>query len=910
MRHPISRLFYRILLRLGPFHLRRSHGKEMERLFAETLDLEQGRLSWLGYPVAWFAAVRDMLTHAARERLWRRSGPGRAGPAGDRHRYRNPTRTAVAQPLSILRLDLRYAVRGLWRNRGFTAVAVVTLAVGIGVNTAIFSVVNSVVFVPLAYDAPDRLVRIYGTLSSQNRTTGHVSAPDVRDWDAQSTTLDAVAAIDWGSGDLSGNGDPVVVRVANVSGNFFALLGARPSMGRLLLPDDDLAGNDRVAVITDGLWRRRFGNDPDVLGRSITLDAVERVVIGVLAADFEEPSAAGPGEMAEVWVPVGTTGIGANRGVHWLQALGRLADGATLQQAETELNAIVTSLAAEYPNTNPADAGARVVSLHESIWGNATAPLLALLGAAGFVFLIACGNIASLILARGTSRAREIALRNALGAGRAQIIRLLFFEGLVLSVVAGAAGLITAAGLGPWLGVAAQGRVSRIADVTIDLRVLAFAAVVSLGGAIVFGLLPAFRISRSDPQDALKEGGKGLSPGKRGRLVRSYLVTGQMAMSLVLLIGAGLMVRSFAKILKVETGYDRQDVVTFQLSLPGNRYRDFTRVTAFQERLLQGIAALPGVEHVGAVDKLPLGTRWGCGPLAVGDRPIPVGADWPCADSRAATPDYFAAMGIALLRGRSFTSADLTGSPPVVVVNETMARQFWPGEDPLGKRVKWNSDVSNNFPWRTVVGLVEDVKHRGLDMAAEPEVYTPLTQTPDRRTSFVVRATTDPSQLMNMVRATVFSLDPNLPIRQASTIGESISESVAEPRLAAVLIAALAAVALLLSLVGNYGVLAYFVSQRSHEVGVRMALGANRSDVVLLVVLQGMRMAGVGLAIGLVVSIGLTRVIEGFLFEVSPLDVRTFAATSMVLIATAALASYLPARRATRVDPISALRAE
>ena len=500
--------------------------------------------------------------------------------------------------------------------------------------------------------------------------------------------------------------------------------------------------------------------------------------------------------MTQVWVPVDMSGVAGNRGTPWLQALGRLAEGATLQQAEQELNTIVAALSAEYPSTNPADSGVRLVSLHESIWGDTGAFLFVLLSVAGFVFLIACANIASLIMARGTARSREFALRTALGADRAQIIRLLFVESLALSILAGAAGLITAAAASAWLSNFAPGQAPRVTAAALDLRVLGFAAAMAFGGAIVFGLLPAFRISRSDPVTALKDGGKGLSPDQRGRLVRSYLVAGQMGLSLVLLVGAGLMVRSFTKLLSVETGYDRENVLTFQLSLSGSRYADPTQITAFQERLVQELAALPGVEEVGAVDKLPLGTRWGCAPLTVGDRPIPrASSDWPCAESRAATPGYFSAMGIALLRGRAFAGADLAESPPVVVVNENMALQFWPGEDPLGKRLKWNSDFSNNFPWRTVVGLVEDVKHRGLDVAAEPEVYTPLTQTPDRRTSFVVRATTDPSQLMNMVRATVFSLDPNLPIRQASTIGESISESVAEPRLATVLIAALAAIA-------------------------------------------------------------------------------------------------------------------
>jgi putative ABC transport system permease protein len=392
--------------------------------------------------------------------------------------------------------------------------------------------------------------------------------------------------------------------------------------------------------------------------------------------------------------------------------------------------------------------------------------------------------------------------------------------------------------------------------------------------------------------------------------VRSYLVVAQMAASLVLLIGAGLMVRSFNRLLTVETGWDRDNVLTFQLSLPRSRYAGAAEITTFQETLVERLAALPGVRTAGAIDKLPLGTRWGCNGLAVGDRPIPTGRDWPCVEPRAATPDYFEAMGIAVVRGRAFTDADRYAGAPVVVVNETMAERFWPDQDPVGQRVKWVNDVTNDLPWRAVVGMVEDIKHQGLEVAAQPEAYMPLAQAPDRRISFVVKALTGDAGLATQVQTAVHELDADLPLRSTQTMQETITTAVAGPRLAALLIATLAGVALLLSVVGNYGVLSYFVAARKHEMGVRMALGAGGSDVVKLVVQQGLVMAGLGVGIGVLAALGLTRTIRGFLFEVNPIDAGTFAVTSALLLGVAALASYLPARRATRVDPVNALRAE
>ncbi len=901
MKHRLAHRLYRVLLYITPYHLRRSHFREMERLFIEMLEIETRRLGRLGHPYVWFAAIRDVVAIAAAERF---------GPAPNSHGHNSGNRGIMKHRMLTILFDIRYALRSLAKNPGFAAVAAITLALGIGANTAIFSVVNSVVLTPLAYDAPDQLVRIYGTLASQGVNSGHVSGPDARDWDARSATMSGIATLDWGTADLTGDGDPGVVRAATASANLFTLLGTRPALGRLFVPDDDLAGNERIAVISDGFWRRRFGGDREVIGRTITLDGAQHIVVGVLPPDFEEPSAAGPALMAEVWVPLGTTGVAGSRGTQWLHAVGRLGDQSTLHEAEAELNAIVAALSAEYPTTNAPEAGVRLVSLHESIWGNTTSLLFVLLGATGFVLLIACANIASLVLARGAARSSEMALRTALGAGRWQIVRLLFTESLTLALLAGAAGVITASLLGRWLSTVAEGAVSRVTVAAVDLRVLGFAVIVSIGAAVMFGLFPALSVARTDPQRALKQGGRASGHGKVGRGVRSYLVAGQMALSLVLLIGAGLMVRSVTKLLNVETGFDRQGIFTFQLSLPRARYADVTQISAFQDRLVQRLAALPGVRRAGAVDKLPLGTRWGCTGLAVGDRPIPEGANWPCADSRAATADYFDAMGIALLRGRAFNSSDFAGSAPVVVVNETMARQFWPGEDPLGKRVKWVSDVFNERPWRTVVGLVEDVKHRGLERDAQSEVYMPLHQSPDRRASFVVHTGTDNTDVWGLVRSTVYELDPDLPIREARTIDESIAAAVEQPRLAAALFGALAGVALLLSLIGVYGVLAYFVAQRAHEIGVRMALGANRTQVVRLVLRQGMLMATVGLGIGLAAAFGLTRLLAGFLFEVSALDARTFAVTSVVMLGTAGLASYLPARRATRVDPIVALRSE
>ena len=911
MKRRLARRVYRLLLYVAPRHLRRSHGREMERLFAETLEIETRRLGKWGYLFTWFAAIRDVSVSAGADRVGRiTDGSNYRRPYPTHGGARKDSRSIKGFGLATIISDLKYALRGLARNPGFTTVAVMTLALGIGVNTAISTVVNNVL-APMAYDAPDQLVRVYATFATQGTTSGNLSAPDVRDWDARSTTMAAFALIDWGTVDLSGDGEPEAARVATVSTNFFTMLGTRPRLGRLLIPEDELRGNGEVVVVSHGLWQRRFGGEPGVIGHTITMDGAEHIVIGVLSEDFEEPSAAGGGPaMSQLWAPLGRSGAAANRGMQWLQAIGRMADGTTLEQAEAELNAIVAGLAEQHPETNPADMRVRLVPLHQSIFGDASVLLLVTLAATGFVLLIACANIASLVLARGAARVREFALRSALGAGRAQIIRLLFVESLALSLLAGAAGVTTASLIGGWLGAFAQGQVPRLTAATVDVRVLGFAVLISIGTAVVCGLFPAMSIVRKAPQDALKDGGKGSGLSHKGRRFQSYLVSGQMALSVILLIGAGLMVRSFTKLLNVETGYDRQNVLTFELSLPRTRYDDAVKIRTFRETLLEQLSSLPGVEATGAVDKLPLGTRWGCNGLAVGDRPIPTGTNWPCADGRAASSDYFAAMGISVLRGRAFNDADRAESEPVVAVNETMAASFWPGEDPIGKRVKWVRDVVDNRPWRTVVGLVEDVKHRGLEHTAQTEVYMPLTQAPDRRMSFVVRGAPDANRLTSLARSTVYELDPDLPIRGMSTIDESISASLAGPRLIALFLGALAAGALLLSLVGNYGVLAYFVAQRSHEVGVRMALGANRTEVVGMVVRQGMRMAVLGLGVGLVASFAMTRLLTGMLFEISPLDASTFVGTSLLLLTTAGLASYLPARRATRVDPVIALRSE
>jgi putative ABC transport system permease protein len=761
----------------------------MERLFAETIDLEKQRLGWLAHITVWFAAAGDVL-RASAESV---STPHTHGTS---HMPEPQRFGAVVQ-------DLKYGLRGLMRNRGFTLVAVITLALGIGANTAIFTVVNNVVLAPLAYDAPEQLVRIHTTLA-QN-TTGRLSALDARDYAEQSASMAQVAVLDWGSLDLTGDGNPTVLSSGNVSTNFFAMLRTRPGLGRLFLPEDGIAGNDRVAVISNNLWRRRFAADPDRVGGTIALGGTPYTVIGVLPADFEDPSASGVGG-TDVWLPLPLTSSGS-RDTRWLHGFARLAEGVTLEQAERELGGVAAALADEYPDSNAPEMGVRLLPLQSAIWGDFPALLFVLLAATGFVLLIACANIASLVLARGASRMREIALRAALGAGRTQIVRLLFVESLLLSVIAGGVGLATASFLFGGLSDLAGSQMSRVSEAGIDFRVLAFSLLVSLGTAVAFGLLPAIKISKAGPRGALAEGGRGAGGSSKGRRVRSYLVVAQMAASLVLLIGAGLMVRSFNRLLTVDTGWDRENVLTFQLSLPRSRYDGGGEITLFQEALVQRLAALPGVRTAGAIDKLPLGTRWGCNGLAVGDRPLPTGRDWPCVEPRAASPEYFDAMGIAVLRGRTFTDADRSVAAPVVVVNETMAQRFWPDQDPVGQRVKWVNDVTNDLPWRTVVGMVEDIKHQGLEVAAQAEAYMPLAQAPDRRISFVVKSFAKDAGLLTLAQSAVHELDPDLPLRSTQTMQETVSSAVAGPRLAAMLIALLAGVALLLSVVGNYGVL-------------------------------------------------------------------------------------------------------
>jgi putative ABC transport system permease protein len=806
--------------------------------------------------------------------------------------------------LETLWQDLRYGARMLWKHPGFSFVAVLTLALGIGANTAIFSIVNGVLLRPLPYPEPDHLLYIWGRNKSLGISQGYLSAFDVVDYRERSGSFEQIAAYTTVPVNLSHTGQPERLEGILVTTNFFQTLGVQPLLGRTFLAEEGSEGRDHVVMISYGLWQRQFGGDPNLIGRTLRLDRIDGnsfLVVGVMPAEFQFP------QRTDVWMPFDfdpeeTHGGG---GRDW-RVIARLKPGRDVRQAQAEINTISQRLAEQYPATN-AGWDLMLVAFPEYIFGNTRTALLMLLAAVGFVLLIVCTNVANLQLARAVSRQKELAVRTALGAGRLRIVRQLLTEYLLLATLGGALGLLIAEwslyllhGFGP-------DSIPRLSEVSINTKVLGFTVALSLLSGLLFGLAPALQVSKIDLNEALKEGGKSATTSSRHNRLRSVLVVSQVALALVLLIGAGLMIKSFLRLLEVNPGFKTENLLTLGISLTRADYpQDDPRRTAFFQQVIQRIQGLPGVTSVGAVSHLPLGGRGVNMSFAVEGGPPINSAEELNADLRVISPGYFEAMKIPLIKGRPFIEDD-TALTQKVIINESFARRFFPNSDPMGKYLK----ISGSFFAGEIVGLIGDVKHRGLEAEARPEMYISYLQnTLWPVMNLVIRTSIDPSALRSTVRDEIQRVDKDQPVFNIKTMDQLLSESVAQRRFSMLLLGSFAALALVLAAAGIYGVMFYLISQRTHEIGIRLALGARSVDVLRLVLGQGLRLILIGVAIGVVAAFALTHVLSTLLYGVKATDPATFAGISLLLTVVALIACYIPARKAMKVDPVVALRYE
>lgn len=798
--------------------------------------------------------------------------------------------------------DLRYALRMMLKNIGFTAVAIVALALGIGANTAIFSVVNALLINPLPYKDASRLVWIWETNPGAGIEEEVASAPNYNDWKTQSQSFEEMGSFARTRLTLTGDGEPEIFFAGIVTDGFFSVLGAQPRLGRIFLQEEDRPGAERRVILSEGVWQRRFGADPDIIGRNITLSGNPYTIVGVMPSNFYNPRPGDP-RPPEMWVPFRLDYNQSGRRSDFLSVIAKLKPDVSLEQAHAELKTIAASLEQQYPATNTGWS-TKVISLHERFFGDIRPALLVLMGAVCFLLLIACANIANLLLARSASRRKEIAIRAALGASRGRVMRQLLTESVLLALAGGLLGLLLAVWGIEALVALGPADIPRLDSIGLDGQVLAFTLSVSLITGVVFGLLPAFQASNPHLIDNLKEGGRDSSDTVRGNRLRTSLAAAEIALALVLLVGAGLMARSFSALQNVDAGFDPDKVLTMQMLLPATKYADGPKVAEFANRLIEQVSMLPGVEATGVIDSIPLSGSENVLAFAIEGAPPPPIENPPDAEAFRASGDYFKAMGIPLKQGRLFTEQDTAQSPRVALINETMARMYFPDEDPIGRRI---STDGNN--WNTIVGIVGDVRQVVLNEEPYPQMYAAASQQPSRLFTLVARTSAQES-LIPAIRTQVRQMDSDLPLFNIRSMGDLFSDSVARPRFNTLLIGLFAAVALLLASVGIYGVISYSVTQRRHEIGVRMALGARRADILRMIVVQGLRLAGAGVAIGLLAAFGLTRMMSSLLYGVTATDPLTFAGIALLLTCVALVACWIPARRATRVDPMIALRYE
>lgn len=801
--------------------------------------------------------------------------------------------------------DLRYGARMLFKKPGFTIVAIITLALGIGANTAIFTVVDAALLRGLPYKSPEQLYHLFEVTPQKEFSQREFSYPDYQDYQ-QNKVFEEVAAYTGGGGILTGRGEPERIFSPSASANFFSMLGVEPIIGRTFRTGEDKPGAERVTVLTYGMWQKMFGGRTDVIGQALTVSGNSYTIVGVLPASFQ--FALRP---ADLWLPYQPSPNQLTRRfMHGTNLIGRLKPGVSMEQVQTEVGTIASRIEREH-NESHAGTGIKLVPLQEQVVGQVKPILLILLGAVGFVLLIACANVASLLLTRSLARQKEVAIRAALGAGRWRVIRQLLTESVLLSLIGGTAGLLIAYwGVDALVAVLPDNQLNTLPflkSLRIDIGILAFAFGISLLTGILFGLAPALQSSKFDLHETLKEGGRTASGGSRQRL-RSALVVTEIALAVVLLVGAGLMMKSLLRLLQVNVGFDPQNVLTMSVSLPASKYEDANRVISFHEQMRERVGVLPGVKSVGAIDRLPLQNGNTTRFIIEGESVPPPGQETE-ANYRVVNTSYFQTLGIPLANGRLFTDRDKADATQVVIINKSLADRMLGGRDPVGRRLSFPG-----FPNQVIeiVGVVGDVKTTGLDDAIKPVLYFPSLQDLPLTVSLVVRTSTAPSTLINSVRSEIRSLEPDVAIFNVRTIEEIISNSPASfmRRFPALLIGIFAAVALVLASVGIYGVVSYSVSQQTHNIGVRMALGARASDILKMVLKQGLTMALIGLGIGIVAALALMRLLSTLLYEVSASDPATFALVFTVLAVVALLACLIPAWRAAKVDPMVALRYE
>lgn len=805
--------------------------------------------------------------------------------------------------------DIRYGLRGLFKHPGFTAIVVITLALGIGASTAIFSVVNSVLLRRLPYRTADRIVAIQEL--DPNGNLVQVTSANFLDWRAQNTVFEQLAAIKTTTTNIALADHAERIDLAQTSANFFDVFGITPQYGRFFIPQDEQAGHEPIVVLSHALWARRFGSDPAIVGKPITLDAKNYTVAGIAPEGFQYP------DRTELWVPPlklapelnERQDVTQTRGMGYLAAVALLKPGVTLPQAKGEMETITVRLRQQYPDTNNRRFN-RVVSLHDHLIGDTNKVLWLLLGAVTFVLLIGCANVANLLLASGASRQKEMAIRTALGASRWRVMRQLFTESTILALAGGFVGLLIAlwglAGITKLL----PADFPRLQEIRMDWRVLAFTFAASVLTGILFGLVPALQISRPDVQESIRETGRGTSGSLRQSRFRQALIVVEVALSVVLLAGAGLLFRSFIYLQSVNAGFVSQQVLTARLSPSGAGFQNDGDYIKFYNQVIEQVSALPGVQDAGIINTLPLYK----GPTAgfrIEGRPVTTPDKWPGANYRVVSPNYFRAMSIPLVQGRAYTERDAENAPLVMIVNQELAQAVFPGESPVGKRITFGNTDANQQPvWFEIVGVAANVRSLELREAPASELYFSALQNPFENMSLVVRSSVEPGTLSGSLRQIVAEVNKAVPVSNVKTMDHIVSESITQPRFNLFLLGLFGAVAMILSAAGIYGVTAYTVTQRTHELGIRIALGAQVSDVLKMILGQGMAVIGVGLVIGLAAAFGLMRLLRSLLFGVGENDLVTFVVITGVLLLVALVACYIPARRATKVDPLVALRYE
>lgn len=812
--------------------------------------------------------------------------------------------------METLLKDLRNSIRSLVKHPGFTAIAVITLALGIGANTAMFTVINAVLLRPLPYRDPGRLVTIWEESPERDLFQMPVSLANMREWIDQNHTFDQISAYTFTNLNLTGAGEPARLLTVRSSANLFPLVGAAPMFGRAFLPEEDKEGANRVVILGHGLWQSRFGSDAGIVGKSLTLNNQSYTVVGVMPAGFQFPVGFGYqgqvlNEPTALFIPIAAEGRETERGNYSFFAIGRLEPGATIEQAQAEISTIESRLEQQYPDSNTG-IGVSLIATEEQTVKEIRPALLVLLGAVAFMLLIACANIANLLLARAASRQKEIAIRTALGASRMRILRLLLTESLLLSLAGGGLGLLLAIWGSDALIALAPENIPRLNEVAVDGRVFGFTLAVSLITGIIFGLIPALHSLKPDLNSGLKEGSRGSMESPAGKRTRSVLVALEVALSLVLLIGAGLMIKSFLRLQQMDLGFNPANVLSVDLTAAPSKYPEEHQKSAFFQEVIERTRSLPGVESVATTTALPLTVSVSGSDFRIEGRPEPEAGKEMVINTSSVSPGYFPTLDIALMKGRDFSDRDKSDAPKVAIINDQLARIYFSAEDPIGKRISFDDRQS----WISIVGVVGDVKRLGLDSNAQPEVYFPFPQAPTSSMSLVVRTTTQPLSLAGAVKNQIQLIDRDLPIDDAQTMEQLLTESNSGRRFNMLLLIVFAGVALILAMVGIYGVMSYTVAQRTHEIGIRVAVGAQSRDVFRMVIGQGMMLAMIGIAFGLVGAFALTRLMTTMLFGVEPTDTTTFIGIAVLLTVVALVACYIPGRRATKVSPLVALRYE